>query len=58
MYLPYDPAMLYSMINMKLRDEYESLDILCEELDIDKDDLESRLNDAGFQYDPRTNQFG
>ena len=27
--LPQDPAMLFSFINMKLRDEYPSLDELC-----------------------------
>ena len=31
MKLPEDPMMLYSFINMKLRDFYPSLDALCEE---------------------------
>ena len=31
MRLPEDPVMLYSFINMKLRDFYPSLDALCEE---------------------------
>ena len=31
MKLPEDPMMLYSFINMKLRDFYPSLDALCED---------------------------
>lgn len=49
--------MLYSMINMKLRDQYPSLDELCATEDIDRTDLEKRLSDAGFEYDESVNQF-
>lgn len=49
--------MLYSMINMKLRDQYESLSDLCADEDIDCDELESRLSAAGFQYDEVHNRF-
>ena len=31
--LPKDPVMLLSAVNMKLRDEYASLDALCDDLD-------------------------
>ena len=34
--LPRDPFMLYSYINMKLRDQYPTLDELCASEDIDK----------------------
>ena len=34
--LPLDPQMLLSVINMKLRDFYSSLDALCEDLDEDE----------------------
>lgn len=57
MSLPQDPFMLYSMINMKLRDEYSSLNDLCASMDIDRKELEKRLSDAGFEYDPNQNQF-
>lgn len=57
MSLPNDPFMLMSMINMKLRDEYESLDELCAALDVDKDSLVNTLHDAGFDYMPSINQF-
>lgn len=57
MTLPGDPFMLLSMINMKLRDEYLTLDELCAAEDIDRDLLESRLKAAGFDYMPEVNQF-
>ncbi len=55
--LPQDPIMLLSTINMKLRDRYPSLDDLCDDLDIDRADLEARLSAAGFTYLPSANQF-
>lgn len=55
--LPTDPQMLLSVINMKLRDEYSSLDALCDYLNIDKGDLVSRLATAGFEYNPTANKF-
>ena len=57
MYLPKDAAMLLSMINMKLRDCYESLDELCEEEDIDKEELLRLLSQAGYSYDQEHNSF-
>lgn len=49
--------MLLSVINTKLRDEYDSLDELCASLDIDKDALLDKLSQAGFQYYSALNQF-
>ena len=37
MELPDDPMMLFSMVNMKLRDCYHSLDELCDDMDVDKE---------------------
>jgi hypothetical protein len=54
---PKDPAMLMSWVNMKLRDFYGSLDELCEELQIDRKELENRLNEAGFEYNQDLNKF-
>ena len=48
MELPNDPIMLMSVINMKLRDLYGSLDELCEDMNIDREDLCKKLNLAGF----------
>ncbi len=57
MYLPQDPDMLFSMINMKLRDQYASLDELCEEEDVDPAALLVKLNGAGYEYDEAHNCF-
>lgn len=55
--LPKEPAILLSMINMKLRDRYSSLDDLCEDMDESKSELEEILSKAGYKYDPSINQF-
>jgi len=49
--------MLFSMVNMKLRDNYPSLDELCKSEDIDRNQLINKLADAGFEYMPEINQF-
>ena len=36
MELPKDPMMLFSVINMKLRDNYSSLDELCDDLNVEE----------------------
>jgi len=55
--LPADPAMLYSYVNMKLRDEYSSLEEMCEDLDISEQELRRTLSAAGFEYVPERNRF-
>lgn len=54
---PKDPAMLMSWTNLKLRDYYGSLEELCEDLEIDRNELENALNKAGFEYNPELNKF-
>ena len=49
-YYPKDPAMLMSWINLKLRDFYGDLNELCNDLEIDKDDVISILEQAGYEY--------
>ncbi len=49
--------MLLSMINMKLRDRYPSLEELCEDMDESKSEIEEILDRAGYRYDDGTNQF-
>ena len=51
MELPKDPMMLFSVVNMKLRDHYSSLDELCD------DDIIGRLKAVGFEYSPEHNKF-
>ena len=54
---PKDPIMLLSWTNMKLRDFYSSLDELCDDLEIDKKELEDKLKNAGFTYNMELNKF-
>ena len=55
--LPKDPMILFSVVNTRLRDDYATLDALCEDLDEDRSALETRLAAAGFLYDEGKNQF-
>lgn len=55
--LPRDPFMLMSVINMKLRDYYPSLDALCEDMNIEKEVLTTTLGSIGMEYNPDTNKF-
>jgi hypothetical protein len=55
--IPHDPMMLMSFINMKLRDFYPSLDALCEDLEISREELEERLGKAGFEYSEENKRF-
>ena len=49
--------MLLSVVNTKLRDEYSSLDDLCDSLDIEKALLTEKLQSAGYKYNDSLNQF-
>ena len=49
--------MLMSLINMKLRDYYPTLDALCEDMNIVKEVLTTTLGSIGMEYNPDTNKF-
>lgn len=55
--LPHDPMILLSYVNTKLRDDYASLDDLCDSLDIDANDLCGRLARVGYSYNHKNNRF-
>ncbi|MBQ8527908.1 MAG: DUF4250 domain-containing protein [Lachnospiraceae bacterium] len=55
--IPKDPVMLLSFVNLKLRDYYPSLDAMCEDLDVDKQELSDKLSGINYSYDPDRNQF-
>ena len=57
MNLPEDPMMLLSAVNMKLRDQYPSLDALCEDMDESKDAIVAKLAEVGYEYHQERNQF-
>ncbi|MBO4823996.1 MAG: DUF4250 domain-containing protein [Lachnospiraceae bacterium] len=55
--LPKDPVILFSFLNMKLRDKYSSLMELCDDLDEDEAEILKIMRDAGYTYDRENNQF-
>jgi hypothetical protein len=55
--IPNDPVMLLSFVNLKLRDFYADLDALCEDLDVDKDELVAKLAGIDYRYNSERNQF-
>lgn len=55
--MPKDPVMLLSYVNLKLRDFYDSLDLLCEDLDADRNELVEKLASIDYHYDEEKNQF-
>ncbi len=55
--LPEDPIMLMSVVNTKLRDEYNSPEALWEGLDVDGKVITDRLAAAGYRYNREKNQF-
>ena len=54
---PKDPIMLMSWVNMKLRDFYPSLESMCKDLEIDRNELTDKLSQAGFEYNSELNKF-
>mgnify|MGYP000284922838 CR=1 FL=1 len=57
MELPKDPMMLFSFINMKLRDFYPSLDALCQDMQVSKEEIVNKLKAVGFEYNPEQKQI-
>ena len=57
MELPKDPMMLFSFINMKLRDFYPSLHALCQDMQVSKEEIVNKLKAVGFEYNPEQNKF-
>lgn len=55
--IPKDPVMLLSFINLKLRDYYADLESLCDDLDVDRAEIEDKLAGIDYRYDKEKNQF-
>ena len=57
-YLPKNPAILVSSINMLLRDEeYESLESLCDNFNTNAEQIKAYLLEAGYVYSEAQEQF-
>ena len=55
--LPKDPMMLLSFVNMKLRDQYPSLEELCAAMDVEQEWIVETLRAAGFEYAEEHHRF-
>ena len=55
--LPNDKMMLLSVVNTKLRDQYPTLDALCDDLGAEKSEITAALASIGYAYDPKLNRF-
>ena len=55
--IPNDPVMLLSFVNLKLRDYYSSLEAMCEDMDIDQEQIVEKLAGIDYHYDASLNKF-
>ena len=55
--IPKDPVMLLSYVNTQLRDYYSSLDALCEDKGIGKEELVEKMKSIEYLYEVDRNQF-
>lgn len=55
--LPKDAMLLLSVVNTKLRDDYPSLDALCEDMNAEKEAIEETLKKIDYEYDEELNRF-
>lgn len=55
--LPKDPVMLLSFVNMKLRDEFSSLDELAAACSITTQEIKDALGKINYEYNEVQNQF-
>lgn len=55
--LPKDAVLCLSVVNTKLRDCYATLDELCLNMDVSKEQLISKLKEISYEYDSEQNQF-
>lgn len=55
--IPKDPVMLLSYINTLLRDQYSSLELLGEEMELNVQELKEKLSVIDYTYDAERNQF-
>lgn len=55
--VPNDPVMLLSFVNLKLRDCYDTLEAMCDDLEMDRVWLEEKLASIDYVYNKENNQF-
>ncbi len=55
--IPKDPMILLSYVNTQLRDFYPSLEVFCEEKQVDVNEVINKLRGIDYEYDAESNQF-
>lgn len=55
--IPKDPAILLSFVNTKLRDFYGSLEEMCSDMELNREEIEEKLKTIGYTYADDKNQF-
>lgn len=55
--IPTDPFLLLSFLNTKLRDFYPSLDHLFDDLALNEQEVLQKMQEIGYSYDDKRNQF-
>ena len=56
-FMKMNSIMALSWINTKLRDEFSSLESLCEELDFELDKIKEKFMAINYEYSSERNQF-
>ena len=46
--LPKDPMLLLSVVNTKLRDYYHSLDALCDDMNVNKEEIKTKMMELTY----------
>jgi len=52
-----DPYIVLSLANMKLRNFYSDLDMLCDDVGVERRALEDKLQMIGYHYERKGNHF-
>jgi len=55
--IPNDPVILLGFMNTKLRDQYKNLEILCDDLQCNRKEIERKLESIDYRYNENQNQF-
>ena len=55
--IPNDPVILLSFLNTRLRDQYDSLSALCDDLEQDETAITQKIAAIGYTYDRDQKQF-
>ena len=55
--VPQDPIILVSFVNTKLRDQFATLEELCQTYELNQEELCQTLHSIDYPYDQTTNQF-